>query len=102
LHLLGADDLALRRAVGHGGDVVNGFANRDLRQRLYGKAAGDAVAAKRRSAAVTRKIRLLRAHGIIANVGKTRRYRITPFGQALLTAVVSAQAARPAQLQAAA
>jgi hypothetical protein len=102
LHLLGADDSALLRAVGHGGDVVNGFANRDLRQRLYGAAAGDAAEAKRRSAAVTRKIRLLRAHGVVGKVGKTRRYRVTPFGQALLTAVVSAQAARLAQLQAAA
>jgi hypothetical protein len=102
LHLLGAADLALLRAVGHGGDGVNGFANRDVRQRLYGAAAADAATEHRRSAAVTRHLRLLRAHGVIAKVGKTRRYRVTDYGQALLTGLFSAHAAQPAKLQSAA
>jgi hypothetical protein len=76
--------------------------NRDLRRRLYSDEAVAAAEERRRSAAETRKIRLLRAHGVISKVGKARCNRLTDFGQALLTGVFTAQAAQPAKLQLAA
>src|SRR5258708_5157353 len=37
--------------------------------------------ARQRSAAVSRKLRLLRAHGVIQKVSKTDRYQVTPAGR---------------------
>lgn len=96
------DDLRLLRAVGRGEFLLNGFRNRDLRELLYEKPPCDDLETKRRSGAVTRKIRLLRAHGIIRKVSGTHRYQVTKRGRELLAGLTAAHAAHPHKLQSAA
>jgi hypothetical protein len=102
LQLLSAADGALLQAVGRGEFLLNGFRNRDIRELLYPQAEAEAAARKRCSAAVTRRLRLLRAHGVIHKVAKTKRYQVSDFGRTLLTALSAARAADVAKLLAAA
>jgi hypothetical protein len=95
LNPLAPEDQALLAAVADGAWVINGFRNRDLRARLYG---ADPKAQKRRSAAVTRKLRLLRAHGLIRKVPKTHRYQVTADSRQQLTALRAACQADAAKL----
>jgi len=46
-------------------------------------------------AAVGRRLRLLRAHGLIAKVSKTHRYVVTQRGRCVITALMAAR--QPAQ-----
>ena len=57
---------------------------------------------QRRSAAITPRLRLLRAHGLIHKLPHTHRYRISPRGQAVLAALLAARRANPEKLTAAA
>ena len=98
LNLLAADDLRLLRTVARGEYVLNGFRNRDVRAALFGPEVDDAAEAKRQSAAVTRQLRLLRAHGVIQKVAKTHRYQVTPKGRELIAAVTTTHAAQPKTL----
>jgi hypothetical protein len=95
---LGEADARLLGAVGRGEFVVNGFRNRDLRPLLFEGAANSAAEARRRSAAVTRRLRRLRAHGLIQKVAKTHRHVVTEQGRALITAVLAARQASTAKL----
>jgi hypothetical protein len=99
LNPLGADDLKLLRAVGRGEFVLNGFRNRDVRAALFGAESEDAAEAKRQSAAVTRRLRLLRAHGVITKVSKTHRYQVSTPGRELIAGLTAAHAAQPKSLQ---
>ena len=55
----------------------------------------------RRSTQVSRKLQLLRAHGLIAPIRTSYRYRVTPKGQALMNAAVSIRSkAFPIELKA--
>lgn len=99
LNPLGADDLGLLGAVGRGEHLIHGFRNRDVRAALSGPAGDDPAAARRASAAVTRRLRRLRAHGVIRKVSKTHRYQVTDTGRELIAAVTSAHAAQPKTLQ---
>ena len=69
-------DAALLAAVSRGEYAINGMRNRDLRRQLWTK-AGSAQQERRRSAAVTRQLRLLRAHGLLRKVSGTHRYVVT-------------------------
>lgn len=99
LQPLAGADWALLQAVGDGRFLLHGCRNRDLRPLLYDRPAPDADEEKRRSAAVTRRLRLLRAHGILHKVPKTHRYQLSAFGRTLLTALTAARAADTAKLQ---
>jgi hypothetical protein len=87
--LTGADG-ALLRVLGQGEFLVNGFRNRDVRAALYGSAAG-AEERRRQSAQVTRRLALVRAHGLILRIAKTHRYRLTAAGRRVCTALLAAQ-----------
>jgi len=97
LNPLAPADAALLEAIGRGEFLVNGFRNRDLRQRLYGSAS-DPTVARRQSGAVTRALRMLRAHGLIRKVPKTHRYLLSDKGQRCVTALLAARAADTAKL----
>jgi hypothetical protein len=85
------EDLALLRAIARGEFCINGFRNRDLRNILYCFDQELSQKQKRRqSGAVTRKIRLLRAHGLIKKVQKTNRYVLTANGYKTITAIIAA------------
>jgi len=55
---------------------------------------------KRRASAVTRNIRLLRAHGLIRKVSGTHRYVVSEKGRRIITALLEARQADVEQLTA--
>jgi hypothetical protein len=85
-------DSALLQAVNRGEYKINGFRNRDLRPFLF-KGKADPKEQKRRSAAVSRKLALLRAHGLIKKVSGTHRYVLTEKGCTTITALLTARQA---------
>lgn len=89
--LTGADG-ELLRLIAQGDFLLHGFRNRDLRAALYGTPA-DSAEKRRQSAAVTRKLAMLRAHGLIVKVQTTHRYQLSAPGRRMLTALLSAHAA---------
>ncbi len=91
-----ADDHRLLEAVNRGEFAINGLRNRDLQRILYQSqtaesADPDTKEKRRRSAAISRKLRLLRAHGLIQKVPKTHRYQITAAGRLAITAILTIQ-----------
>ena len=78
-------DAALLEAVGRAELTLNGLRNRDLVAALDGQPAADTAARKRRSAQISRQLRLLRAHGLLKKVPKTHRYQVTDRGRLILT-----------------
>jgi hypothetical protein len=86
--LTGADG-DLLRILGRGDFLVHGFRNRDVRAALYGEASDSAVVRKQ-SAAVTRLLALVRAHGLILRVAKTHRYQLSAEGRRIVTALLAA------------
>ncbi len=102
LNPFSADDARLLETVNRGEFSVNGFRNRDLRVLLYSATPADPAEQRRQSAVVTRKLRLLRAHGLIRKVPKTHRYTLSKKGQTAITALLTARAADTAKLAAAA
>lgn len=84
-------DAQLLTAVARPEFTQNGFRNRDLCAALYSKATSDPVETRRRSAAVTRRIRLLRAHGLIRKVPRSHRYQVTANGRRAITALLTAR-----------
>jgi len=84
------DDRSLLQAISQGQFTINGFRNRDLQALLYGATAASVPESRRRSAAVSRKLRLLRAHHLIRKVPFSYRYQVTPLGRQIITAVLAA------------
>jgi hypothetical protein len=93
LHPWSPDDLALLQAIGRAEFNIAGFRNADLRALLYKGEPPHSSELRRRSGVVTRKIRLLRAHGLIQKRPKTHRYALTPKGQRIVSAFLAAHAA---------
>jgi hypothetical protein len=90
LRLGDPDDLALLQAISDGRFATAGLRNRDLRQLLYPTTSCVCQNELRKlSARVSRRLRLLRAHGVIRKIQKTHRYRLTSRGT-LLTAALFA------------
>jgi hypothetical protein len=83
------EDKELLKAVNHGDFGINGLRNRDLQTLLYGAPAETAIERRRRSAAVSRKLRMLRAHGLIKKVPRTHRYLVTDAGLPIIIAVLT-------------
>lgn len=93
LQLLAENDARLLEVVNRGEFAINGFRNRDLLPLIEGAKSDDPVVAKRQAAKVTRQLRLLRAHRLIAKVPKTHRYVLTDFGRTIINAVLAARKA---------
>ena len=93
LHPFQADDYQLLQAVNRGAFTISGLRNRDLQPLLYGPVDPQSPLSpkekRRRSAAVSRKLRLLRAHGLIQKVPKTHRYQVTSHGRLAITAILT-------------
>ncbi len=70
---------------------LRGFRNRDLAEKLYPKPTKDRQERRRRCGRVTRVIQLLRSHGLVAKIPRTRRYRITQGGEILMSAAIKAK-----------
>ena len=85
-----AEDKELLAAINHGDFLINGFRNRDLQGLLYSTPAPSPKQQRSRSAAVSRKLRLLRAHGIIHKIPHTHRYHVAQDARTILVAVLTA------------
>jgi hypothetical protein len=92
------DDLGLFQAICRGEFSINGFRNRDLQRLLFQTPAADSKQRRRRSAHITRRLRMLRAHGLIRKVPSSRRYLLTHKGREKLYALLTAQRATLQQL----
>ncbi len=91
LNPLAAEDARLLQAVSRHEFILQGLRNRDLRALLFGAEAGTASQRRQQSAAVTRKLRLLRAHGLLEKVPHTHRYLVTEPGRKAMTALLAAR-----------
>jgi len=99
LNPLSESDVALLEAVNRGEFMLHGLRNQDVRRLLFADpAAEDPAEEKRRSAQVTRWLRLLRAHGLLAKIPKTHRYQVTEKGRTTINALLAARRANTKQL----
>lgn len=83
-------DLALFRAINRGEFCVNGVRNRDLHALLFDRPVDTPQDQRRRSARVSRLLRMLRAHHLILKVSRTHRYILTARGREVVSAVLAA------------
>jgi hypothetical protein len=88
LNLLHPEEQRLFRAILRGDWRLNGFRNRDLLGELYGSKPVPPDEQRRRSLRVCRDLQLLRAHGLIAKIPHSNRYKVTDQGDALLWSAV--------------
>lgn len=84
------DDRPLLEAINHGDFLLNGFRNRDLQAILYDTPAHSPNEKRRRSAAISRRLRMLRAHCLIRKVPHTHRYHVSSHARTLLVAILTA------------
>jgi hypothetical protein len=98
LNPLSEKDAVLLEAVNRGEFALNGFRNREICQWLYPAKAISEKVARAHSAATRRRLLILRAHGLVRKIGKTRRYLVTDKGRITITALLSARRADVDQL----
>ena len=67
-----------------------GFRQGHLQKLLYLTTAQSVKESHRRSGAISRKLRLLRDHGLIQKFPKSYRYKVTSKGRSILTALIAA------------
>jgi hypothetical protein len=92
LNPLATEDVTVLETISRGEFQSMGFRNSDIRERMFGPAV-HAAEQRRQAAKVTRWLRLLRAHGLIAKQGGSHRYLVTPKGQHALAAILAARQA---------
>lgn len=90
LHPFQAEDRALLQAVPRGECNITGFRNKDLQALRYSKPPQHQAEQRRRSAAISRKLRMLRAHGLIRKRSHSHRYDVSSHGRLVLNAILSA------------
>jgi hypothetical protein len=83
-------DLTLLRVVGRGEFVTNGFRSRDIAPLLGEAIPTDPDGRCRFMAKLSRRLRMLRAHGVIAKVEGTHRYQVTAAGRTVISATTAA------------
>jgi hypothetical protein len=92
------EDAAVFEIISRGEFMIAGVCNKDLRDRLFPSPAASPKEIKRRSALISRKLRLLRAHGILHKVSGRNLYRVSETGRVVLTAFLVARQASVNQL----
>jgi hypothetical protein len=90
IHPFDPNDHALLQAVFRGEFQINGFRNRDLQSLLYSTPPRTKAEQRKRSAAISRKLRLLRAHGLIRKRSRSHRYDVTRNGRFILNPILLA------------
>jgi hypothetical protein len=86
-------DVLLLEAISRGEFLIQGIRNRDLQKLLYPQPPSRTQEKRQRSAAVSRRLRLLRGHGLIRKVSTTHRYQVTELGRHILPAIMAARKA---------
>ena len=90
MHPFEDQDRRLLEIISRGEFTINGLRNRNLQLLFYTTAAKSAEERCRRSSAISRKLRMLRAHHLIRKVPASHRYHLTPIGRQIATAVIAA------------
>lgn len=80
-------DVDLFAAVLRGEHAIMGFRNRDILQQLF-SAVKDLTTLRRLSARVSRLLKLLHLHQLIAKIPRSRRWRVTLKGQSIMSMVL--------------
>ena len=85
------EDYQLLTFLAKGEHAISGFRNKDLRHVLYPRAKHiDKQQQKRYAGRTTRRIKLLRVHGLVRKVAKENRYVLTSKGQQFASALMTA------------
>lgn len=92
LQPLNRADQTLFAAVLRGEFAVRGFRNRELAAHLFAAPPHDPTERRRRCGQVCRQIALLRAHGLVAKVPRSRRYRVTALGHRFMSTALHLRA----------
>jgi phenylpropionate dioxygenase-like ring-hydroxylating dioxygenase large terminal subunit len=98
LHPFSPEDGTMLEIISRAEFMIRGICNKDLRDRLFPSPAANPTEAKRRSALISRKLRLLRAHGIIHKIKGRNQYQVSTTGRAILTTFLIARQASANQL----
>jgi hypothetical protein len=88
LNLMAATEQRLFRAVLRGEHRLHGFRNRAIATHLFPSPARTAAAQRARTVRVSRLLRLLRAHGLIAKIAHSYRYRVSAKGEVIMNAAL--------------
>jgi len=91
-------DLALLSAIADPRFTVGGFQNKHIRNALASDPRYRTKTSKQQSGMTTRAFRLLRDHGLIRKLPKSRRYQLTADGRQMVTAVLAALASSTQEL----
>jgi hypothetical protein len=98
LNPLATADADLLTAISDPRWMVNGMRNRDLVAALYPTVTEDALERRRRSARVTRLLRLLRAHALLEKIPGTHRYQLSSEARIKVQALLACRNANPDEL----
>lgn len=91
LNPLQEPDAQLLEAVSKAEFLLHGLRNRDLQSVFYPDPTDDPKEKRRRSAAISRKLRMLRAHGLLSKQPGTHRYLLSDKGRKIITALIAAR-----------
>lgn len=98
LRLWDPHEIDVLKTISQGEFLITGLRNRDLVPVLFPHLSQAPKEHKRACAAISYRLRILRAHGILAKVPGTHRYLITNKGRAAITAILAANSATIEQL----
>jgi len=98
LNPLANEDAALLEVISDPKWMIQGLRNRDVVAVLYPGEANDTKERRRRSAHVTRLLRLLRAHSLLEKIPATHRYQVSDQARKKIHALLAARNANPDQL----
>jgi hypothetical protein len=98
LNPLAAEDAALLTAISNPAWMMHGLRNRDLVAALFTSKTQDPQERRRRSAHVTRLLRLLRAHELVQKIPHSHCYQIPAEARIKIQAVLAARNTNPDEL----
>jgi hypothetical protein len=90
-------DHAVLTALNRADWTLHGLRHADLREALRNNLPSG-LSAKQLAGRISRLLRLLRGHGLLAKVARTHRYHVTPKARTAITALLAASAASTPQL----
>jgi hypothetical protein len=98
LNPLAEADATLLTAISDPKWMTQGLRNRDVVATLYPEASADPSERRRRSARVTRLLRLLRGHGLLEKIAGTHRYQVGVEARPRIQALLACRNANPDEL----
>jgi hypothetical protein len=100
LHPIAPDESHCLARLVDGRTLLDDLRAADLRRALSPVEPTDPTEKRRLTGRVSRRLRLYRAHGLIAKIARTRRYRVTAKGQEIIAAALHCRTVTLAQVAA--